>query len=263
METVNRDTGIPHEQVRNYFVKLGLQLKNPLRLHKAAGLWDRIPKSSQVGLKEWGNVSEHCLVEAARVAVFSTWLGFSRDLREDLIHAAALHDYFKKREKEMTRQEGNTEVSYDSAERESYRLLTEAGFSPRVIYLTDATGTVESVRTRTPQILNEQELSEDDIAYLVMHYVDDYTRGADWAIPVEQQQDRMVNDFDRRMDDLEKRYPELREEGFLELQRGIGYQVEQRLADLISQRTGLNINPKKMPEMVDEEIRKKIIQASP
>ena len=84
------------DKKREYFVRLGLQMREALKLHKKAGLWER-----KEGKRDWGNVSEHCLVETARVNVFADKLGLSEDVKKDLATAAALHDSFKKGEKEI------------------------------------------------------------------------------------------------------------------------------------------------------------------
>lgn len=246
-------------QKREYFRNLGLEIRGALRLHQAAGLWERVG-----GKRDWGNVSEHCLVEAARAEVFAGLLGLSSELKKDLKTAAALHDYFKRREKEITRQGDNTQAAFAKAEAESLRLLTEAGFSERVIYLTGGTGSVESIKVETPRLLKKPQLSEDEIAYLILHYIDDYTTGSDWVTPVETHPDGgTVNAFDRRMDDLDVRYPQLKAEGFNDFQRNVGHEVEERLAGLISERTGRKIDPKLLPELIDQEIRKRISNNAP
>lgn len=63
-ETSYRERGDPDFALkrRNFFVRLGLQVRDALKLHDEMGLWNRADY--------WGNVSEHCLVEVARVQVF-------------------------------------------------------------------------------------------------------------------------------------------------------------------------------------------------
>lgn len=255
MVELREEHSIVKRQKREYFIGLGLEMRSALKLHKAVGLWDRALE----GKRDWGNVSEHCLVEAARAEVFADLLGFPHDLKKDLKIAAALHDYFKKREKQIAREGDNTENAFAKAEAESLRLLTEAGFSKRVIYLASSTGSVESIKIETPRLLGKPQLSEDEIAYLVLHYIDDYTIGNDWVMPVEALPDgRIVNAFDRRMNDLDIRYPELKAEGFTDFQRNIGHQVEGKLAKLIQKRTGREIDPKLLPELIDLKIKNRI-----
>lgn len=224
-------------------------------MHSQAGLWERNPEHK----RDWGNVSEHCLVEAARTDIFSDLLCFYVELRDDLKVAAALSDYFKKREKEMTKEVSNSKEAFALAELESHRLLKEAGFSDRVIYLADSTGTIKSISETVPSLLKKTDLNDDDVGYLVLHYIDDYTIGSEWVTPTEILSDGILkNAFDRRMDDLDRRYPELKESGFNDKQREIGLQVEQRLVGIISQRTNRQLNPKGIPEMVDQMIAQRI-----
>lgn len=246
-------------KVQDYFFKLGLEMRSALRLHQAAGLWERVD-----GKRDWGNVSEHCLVEAARSEVLAGWLGFDENKKKELVTAAALHDFSKKLEKEITKAGGGTDESFDKAEREALRMLKDAGFGDRIIYIVSGAGTVDSVEITIPQILTKGELSDDDIAYLVLHYIDDYTIGNGWVKPAESLPNGgMINAFDRRMDDLEVRYPELKQQGFIDKQREVGTQVEERLAGLISERTGQKIDPKLLPELIDQKIRERILNTAP
>ena len=80
-----------------YFSRLAVRMRDSLKMHKTAGLWERVGDR-----RDWGNVSEHCLVEAARVTVFAEKLQFSDGVKKDLVFAAAMHDFFKKAEKEMS-----------------------------------------------------------------------------------------------------------------------------------------------------------------
>lgn len=248
------------EEVRNYFVRLGLQMRPALELHQRAGLWERTPEHK----RDWGNVSEHCLAEAARAEVFGDLFRLPAALKEDLKIAGALHDYFKRREKEITREGGGTEEAFAKAETESLRRMTEAGFSERVIYLASGTGTVESIKVVTPQLLAKSQLTDDEIAYLALHYIDDYAIGSDWVTPATTLPDgTVVNAFDRRMDDLDVRYPELKAEGFNDFQRDIGHQVEERLAQILSERTGLQVSPKQLPETIEQGLKERIRNFQP
>lgn len=262
MEDIGSEVNIPEKgEVRQYFVRLGLELRAALKLHKVAGLWERNSEHK----RDWGNVSEHCLAEAARAEVFADLFGLSPELKKDLKIAAALHDYFKKREKEITRQGGSTEGSFAQAEAESLRQLRGASFNDRVIYLVSGTGTVESIKVEAPRLLEKPELSEDDIAYLGLHHIDDYTMSDPltmkpvWVTSAEVLPDnRVVNIFDKRMDDLDIRYPELKAEGFNDLQRNIGHQVEERLSQILLERTGLQVSPKQLPEVIEQGIKDRI-----
>lgn len=249
------------DKKRQYFVKLGLQMREALKLHKKAGLWEK-----KEGKREWGNVSEHCLVEAARVDVFADKLNLSEDLKHDLKIAAALHDFFKKGEKEIVTSEGLTWDSFDKATAESTRLMREAGFSERIVRLANSMG--HDSLFETESIVKKESLSPEEIAYLILHYVDDYTIGSDWVEPLENVGDKQINNLDRRIDKNEAnpRYARLNEEGrtkfagetTFEAQRRIDYLVEERLASLIVEKTGQNISPKELPQFIEREIQSKI-----
>ena len=247
---------------REYFVHLGLRMREALKLHRKAGLWER-----KEGKRDWGNVSEHCLVEVARVDVLADKLGLAEDIRSDLSIAAALHDFFKKGEKEIVSAEGLTWDSFEKASQESKRQMQEAGFGEKIVHLANSSGHGSLVETEN--ILNKESLSPEDTAYLMLHYVDDYTIGSDWANQVEVSPDgNRVNDFDRRIDINESnpRYVQLNEDGkkyfngetAFEAQRRIGHLVEERLAVLLTERTGQTVDAKDLPQLIDTEIQTKI-----
>ena len=246
-----------------YFSRLAVEMREALKLHKRAGLLER----NKDGKRDWGNVSEHCLVEVARVDVFGNMLNLPDDLKKDLRTAAALHDFFKKGEKEIVTANGFSWNAFEAASAESMRQMREAGFSERVVRLAHSMG--HDSLTETEHILKNESLSQDDIAYLVQHYVDDYTLGSEWATQAEITADKKhVNAFDRRIDSTEPnpRYARLNEEGkarfggetTFDAQRRIGHAVEERLARLINESGGQSIHPKDLPQFVDEEVRKRI-----
>ncbi len=263
---------LPHandfeNQKTRYFVKLGVHLKDALRLHKASGLWDR----NQEGEREWGNVSEHCLVEAARAREFGELLGFDKDLVEDMMTAAALHDHYKKVEKAIAEKEGLTWAAYEKAEHQSGEAMLAAGFSDRVVWLAGAVGhnslaTVQHIFDNAEES-TLAEAAEND-AFLVMHYIDDYTVGSDWAEPTGE-----VSNFDARVNKNEanEKYRIINEAGrehfdgetTFEVQRRIGHDVESWLADLVGERVGDEIFPEALPIFIDNQIRSRIIQVPP
>jgi hypothetical protein len=101
-----------------------------------------------------------------------------------------------------------------------------------------------------------------------MHYVDDYTINDRWVVPAEEGSHGLVNDLDRRVDKNEAnpRYQKLNEEGRMvfrgetayQAQRRVGHLVEQRLASLVKEKSGNDIRPERLPEMIDQMIRREI-----
>jgi len=145
--------------------------------------------------------------------------------------------------------------------------MREAGFDNRVIRLAGSVGT-NSLK-ETEEILKKEFLSQDDIAFLILHYVDDYTINSDWVKQSELSSDNtLINDLDRRMykNEVNQRYIKLNEEGrehfngetSFEAQRRIGHLVEERLASLINKNSNQSINSKDLPQFIDTEIKNKI-----
>ncbi len=244
------------EKKRIYFSKLAMRMRGMLRLHKSEGLWDRVIKDGKPK-RDWGNVSEHCLVEAARAEVFGELLGFPDDLRNDLTKAAALHDFFKKREREIARaaKTGGNDVvgSYSDAEKKAVSEMQGAGVDSRIIRLADSVGGTDEPMRETKRILDKEgELSEDDIAFLIMHYIDDYTIDSRWVSPIGEDS---KNDLDRRIANNRIRYPEMPEA--LDEQERVGHLIENRLSAILATR-GTSVEPLKIPEFIDDRIRERI-----
>lgn len=242
---------------RDYFVSLGRQAGEGFRLHKVAGLQDRNSDRE----KEWGNVSEHCLAEVARVDQFATLLQFPEDLRKDLKIAAAAHDFFKKGEKEIV---GKilTWDRFEKASAEATQKMQKAELNERVIWLVNAVG--HGSLSETQEILEKEELTPEDIAFLVMHYVDDYTIGSEWVEKAEVLPGgQIVNALDRRVAKNRKneQYIVLDEEGrryfdgetTFTMQERIGHQVEDRLSALVGKGEA-----KDLPMFIDAKIREAI-----
>lgn len=269
-----------------YFASLGMQETDAFRMHQKQGLWDRAENKEGVMQRDWGNVSEHCLVEVARVRVLTDMLGLDEAIAKDTSTAAALHDYFKKGEKELMVANGLSPEAYSEAGKQSAEGLRGAilgpdsqprGFSERVVWLAGSVGH-ETVPT-AELIANKPDKTDEDLAYLTMHAVDDWTMNAKWANAAEVGDDGIVrNDLDRRMDaaSANPRYAVLRDhiltgvdgqpyrggiEGAYDAQRRVGHEVMGALTDAIRERTGgeVNINPVDLPVYVDNVIKQHIL----
>jgi hypothetical protein len=244
-----------------FFAALGLKVKNAFQMHKEMGLWKRVE-----GKRVWENVSEHCLVETARAEVFSQLLGLSDGLGKDLRLAAALHDFFKKDEVEIVKSSPTWE-KFDQADRQEREIIRGAGFSDRVEKLVSCVGSSALLEIQELQKL--PEFSEDDLACLVMEYLDDYTFNGEWANPVVAKDGQKLNEVDRRVDKNEANpmYQLLNEEGkgyfggetTFQAQRRIAHRSEEILAREINQRNSLEIDPKDLPQFIDEKIKQKIL----
>src|SRR5574341_90381 len=242
---------------RRYFVRLGLAVREALRLHKRADLWER-----REGRREWRNVSEHCLVEQARAAVLAEWLRLPADTKRRLALAAAAHDFFKRREQETV--SGRTWADLQGAIDAAARWMRDAGFEEKTIRLVNSVG--HSSLAATEARLRQPRLSDEDVASLILHYVDDYTIDSAWAAPAEARGGGgRANDLDRRVErnEANPRYAALDAEGRIhfegettfEAQRRIGHAVEERLAALLVKAGRSPFDPVDLPMLVDDEIR--------
>lgn len=265
MEKTNQTSELSEAQFnaqkRNYFSELAGSLTSAFAVHQAQGLWKRTPEGS----RDWGNVSEHCLVEAARVGVMADLLQLPSDVKRDVQLAAALHDHYKKGEKEIMTAHGLSLESYDQAGEASAQVIRDAGFSEQVTELASSVGHATVIQAEA--LATKPELTDYDKAWLAMHYCDDYTVNAEWAAPSEfTATGQRINDLDRRMDKNEAnpRYavmnqPDQNGRTIYGEQRRVGHLVESRLADLISHQTGQEIPPVDLPTIIDGYIYSAIV----
>lgn len=197
-----------------YFASLALSHTREFRTHIKYGLWERQERG---GPREWGNVSEHCLVEAARAIEFARLLDLPTDVASDLATAATLHDAYKRREAELVRERGPSWAVFEEANRQAAAALRGAGYNERVVRLTGAVG--HGSLLETEEVLSRQVLSNEDTAFLAMHYIDDYTIGSSWASPAEVVGGRLCNSLDFRTakNAANPRYQQLNEDGLVRL----------------------------------------------
>lgn len=236
------------EKKRDFFVKIGLRAREALEAHKDKSAGDMWGKKKTA--EDWRNVSEHCLVEAARAEVFAEKLGFSEQVKRDLITAAVLHDFYKKHEIEKATREGLGPKNHMRATEEAAKILHKKGFSDRVVRLSGSMA-LDSLM-ETEEILKKENLSEEDAAFLVLHFIDDYSSGSDWV-------EQGVDSLDARINNLEANPKYKLLKASFKSQRRIGHLVEKRLSDLITKKGTMAIaDSVDLPYMVDQEIRAKI-----
>jgi len=246
----------------NYFSQLAIGVKSALRLHQEQGLW----QPTETSKRDWGNVSEHCLVEVARVKTLAKDLALDEEHSRKLVIAAALHDFFKKGEKAFMKQDGSIWDNTDAAGNKADQIMTEAGFDQETVELAGAVGHTSLLKTEA--ILQKDHMSAEDISFLIMHYVDDYTIESEWAEPASEGE----NDFERRITQNESgprtdRYAQLNQEGVgrfqegettFQAQRRIGRVVQDKLAELLSQNLGETVDALDLPTKIDAEIKAEI-----
>src|SRR5258708_9692686 len=138
LKTPFRELTAEQQLQRIYFVCLSLQGFSAFKMHKAIGLWE---KKSGVGEQvSWRNVSEHCLVEMARVKALARVLALSEELQKDLLAAAAIHDFYKEQEIKIIKAEGASWASFAKASKQAMRIMKDVGLRERVIWLANAVG---------------------------------------------------------------------------------------------------------------------------
>jgi len=258
------------QQKRQYFIRIGLQLRQTLKLHKQEGLWDR----NAQGERDWVNASKHCIVEAARSKVLANKFGLSLEMGEKLIAAAALHDFYKRKEIEaMRRPDKSVWGSSQEAAQQSDVIMKAAGFDDETIRLAESVGHLSLKETE--EILVKENLAEGDIAFLMLHYIDDYTHNHDWTSEavVDEQTGVSADDMDRRILRSEQsgKYEGLNQEGvgkfgpgetMFQAQYRIGVAVEKKLVELLGQKLGVQLDPKDLPAMIDGWVKEEIAKES-
>lgn len=227
-------------------------MREALHLHKTAGLWDRVMVEGKLK-REWGNVSEHCLVEAARAEMFGELFRLSEPLRVDLMRAAALHDFFKRRSREIVKARGKTAESHDEAHAKATEVMRAENVSEQVIRIVNSVG-YEGLH-EAKNILAMREMSENDLACLIMHYIDNYTVENNWVVPASIRGKTRINDIDRRSEKSVSRYPEVGKQ--IAEQVPVDHAIEMHLSNLLAAR-GINVEPLKIPEYIDERLRERI-----
>ncbi len=263
METEPRQYSFDQKKT-HFFSDLASSLKSIFQIHKRESLWEKTPE----GKRDWGNVSEHCLVEAARAREFAELLGFSPDQTRLLLEAAAVHDFHKKFETVHTKQHGKVWDSFGYSDEVGEEKLRQVGFSDELIEIAGSVGH-GSFLDMDEIVTRKNNLSDQDILRLIMHYLDDYTTGAEWTEAAFQDDSgQWRNDLDKRIakNHANKNYETLNEEGrqkfdgqlTFDMQLKVGKQIEQILARLIEERSGQKVAPYDIPFVIDQKIRQKI-----
>ena len=240
-------------------------------LLRAAGVGTEILESEN----QWDNVTGHCLIEAARACVFAELLGFDAELKKDLVLAALLHDGHKKEEMEAIEKElqdgGSGYVASNTAMEKYSEGLQSKGISARVIKFISFVGGMPDALFAVRGVLNANSLGNEELGLLIVQYLDAYARGSAWVEPA----DSNGNDIDRRMKKNREnaKYTKINAEASKILQQkpffagmdsfgamaGLGHEIEKKLAQYIGVKSGKNTEPLKIPEMVDAELRVRLV----
>ncbi len=262
------------DPVRSYLESIARAHPRAIALHDDPGnLW-----SPDENGRHWGNVTEHCLVEAARVYELAELLGFGDGLKRELVEAAVVHDFYKKREIELTREHalrgGSGREGVLVNEGEARGVLLSAGFSEaQVLWVQSVSGDPDNV-IFVKGIVDSGRTDPEELARIILHYVDNYTRGASWVTRAEESEAGVLNDIDRRniMNAENPDYQKMNEEGRasyaghpffdgmtrFEAARSVNHEIE-KLFSLVLAARGVPIRfPEQLPEFIDELIRERV-----
>ncbi|MBI4091583.1 MAG: hypothetical protein HY427_00020 [Candidatus Levybacteria bacterium] len=265
--TENIDRTVKDSNATGFWASVGFKVREGMRMHKLTGQLEKGPDS-------WRNVTEHCLVQTARSEILGRWIGLPEDLIRDMRMGAILHDFDKKEEMAVIRQANQIGASPLSPVRSEGKiaddLLRTSGFSDRVIRLADSSGVDAPQLIEAQRILDQESLSDEDLAWLVVHYVDDCSIGTDWVLS--SQEGRNIVDFRMGQNKSKADYVKISQEIAQELAnhpkfRGMNIydaavsvdrQIERRFAQRIKGITGDDVDPLTVPELVDQKIRESI-----
>lgn len=257
------------EKRRRFFVELGLKYKDYLQLHNESGQTQRDAQFGKETIinkhgetlernKRWGDVTEHCLVEAAVADIAADLYGLSDSEKQTLVIAALLHDWRKRGEIEEGRGASDPQ-KIEAIYQKSKEGLGQGGLKnpEQVSRLIESISHISLPDFAELQKDNTIKLKEGlGESEMIMHYLDDITRGTD------------IVTLDERLDYLDKvapeRYP-YNEQGksvwggrtFFEAQREIGHLIEAKLAVKL----GLE-NPTDLPKILKQKLLDKINQQS-
>lgn len=271
---------IQKNKAKQFWVRESLGVLSAMRMHRVSG---QIEKDPETRNRPWGNVTEHCLVEAARVEVLGRWIGLPPSIITEVKVGAVLHDFSKKQEIIVTKEANTSGASLlsvlEAEHAKSGHLLKEAGFSDKIVRLSGSAGGLVPQLVESQRILDKPILSDDDWAYLLVHYIDDCSIGSDWVklSTVEEGGERInIIDFRARGNKANPTYEKVSQEATQQLQEYpefegmsnidassfVSHQIERRLAERIYEKTGELVDPYLIPELIDQKIREAIDQAA-
>ncbi|OHA91142.1 MAG: hypothetical protein A2758_01540 [Candidatus Zambryskibacteria bacterium RIFCSPHIGHO2_01_FULL_49_18] len=135
-----------------FFSSFALAHMGEMRILKRGGVLGKANR-------DWRNVAEHCLVEAALAYVLAEHLGAERDV---VVRAALLHDWYKRHEREAMTKSG-VDVGHQATIRADSYLLSCYGVSDTVIRV---------ARANIPESADIARLATRSLEEKVMHFID-------------------------------------------------------------------------------------------
>lgn len=180
----------------------------------------------------WANIVRHCLIQAAAMEVIADGLKFQKKEKDDLVLAALVHDFYKRRELELIKKEGDSTATLEKAEEQSAKILLENNIDSEVVKITDAIGITKLDLIKDPSCT---------LAEKIMFYVDSITL-----------HDQILS-LKEKVAELPSRYPHIAKTGIYPVYLAVAIDVEKELA------AKMNLtNPSKLPKYINENIRKNL-----
>lgn len=180
MNDIGQNMNLSDKSKTHYFSDLALRLRWTIKLHQEL-LWKgnrELPNGKNISVRvewDWNNVTQHCLVVAARAEELWEKIWLSEEMIHSLMQAAILHDVGKEMEKNIVTKNGLDWNAFDLAWEKQAQILEERWYDANVVYLSGGAGhtALEEVR----EILQKWEgnISEREKAFLILHYIDNYT----------------------------------------------------------------------------------------
>lgn len=261
---------------REFFASKARSLVSVLVLHK-----DHLWEANKCGPRDRDNVTKHCLVEVARVETLASMVGLSPSMTQSLKKAAMLHDLFKKDEKNIVTNKDKYPVptweAFDESKRHEDLLINKFKEEERywlddeIVYLMWSIWHTSLIDTKNILLKSQkEELTDLEKAFLILHYVDDFTRDDKRAEKAQQDWESLINDFDLRMrqNNDHPRYQQLNEDGVkifwqktFDEQSEVGHQVENYIYTLINKRNNTVLvgqSSKDIPYFIDQIIKNNI-----
>lgn len=238
----------------------------------------RLVKAKEIGFSgesNWGGVKGHCLIEAARVCILADLLGLGNETKKKLVLAALLHDGHKKEEIEAIQEEikngGSGRVASILATERYLIRLSKNGVPKEVISLIGFAGGMPEVVFAVEKIINKENITNSDLAKIVLHYVDAYTRNDEWVEPAE----AGINDIDRRAEKNRQNhnYQKITDEisaifasrdffpklDSLAVMALVNHMIEEKISRLISERNGVDVGALFIPEEIDRRLKAQLV----
>lgn len=264
-----------------YFANIGRRIRPAIALHIEHGHYDPEEFNGNPIKRGWGNVTEHCLVEAARAEVFADLLRFPNELKENAMLAAGVHDFRKKHEITSIR-EGNVDGSPEEKQNtvtglSAEILRLEPSIPDQAKFIASASGAQgvlasEAILDELISVHESGDLGhsyDPQLAFLAQHYIDDYTDGAKWAPEATFNSDGVINNaLNQRLASNRTRYAKEDEDGrrfyggrtTSQAQEECSTRIQNLLTEVISDRNPEKpvFEPYELPVIVDNIIKERI-----